>query len=73
MDDREGVDMEQGTGGHYLDTGHGPTRLDAPEMTPQRAWDEYQTHRRACPQCTTSVWRCADGNALWNGYIEATS
>jgi hypothetical protein len=73
MDDRERVDMEQSTGGHYLDTGDGPVHLDPPEMTPQRAWDTYQAHRRDCPQCQTSVFRCADGNILWNGYIAATT
>jgi hypothetical protein len=64
--------MEQGTGGHYLDTGDGPV-LVSPATLRERAWDDYQAHRRACAQCRASVWRCATGNELWNEWTGATS
>lgn len=62
--------------GHYLDTGAGPVELDAPEapaLTKDAAWAKYQAHRGDCPQCQGAVWRCADGNRMWNDYIEASS
>lgn len=70
MDDRIGVDMEQSTGGHHLDTGDGPVALDATEPpTRTQVWAAYQSHRDVCSQCQTSVWRCAEGNDLWNAVI----
>ncbi|MEV6013891.1 hypothetical protein AB0M29_45125 [Streptomyces sp. NPDC051976] len=56
--------------GHYLDTGEGPAQLDpSPQAT---AWDTYKTHADGCTQCQTSVWRCKEGDRLWNTYIQAT-
>lgn len=73
MDDANGsIDMAEHTGGHYLDTGDGPTRLDppAPERVPSEAdiaWQTYTAHRLACSQCRSSVFRCGEGDDLWNG------
>jgi hypothetical protein len=35
------------------------------------AWSAYQAHRGDCSQCTNSVWRCPDGNELWNAVTGA--
>lgn len=65
--------MEQRSGGHYLDTGDGPIPLDPPVTetppTRQEAWNAYQAHLRSCSQCPNAVWRCAEGDELWNAYI----
>lgn len=62
--------MSERTGGHYLDTGEGPVQLDATEPpSPTDRWNAYQAHRSGCSQCQTSVWRCAEGNDLWNEVI----
>lgn len=63
--------MSESTGGHHLDTGDGPPTVpDVVEPTrPTVVWNAYQTHRRSCSQCQTSVWRCAEGNELWNAVI----
>jgi hypothetical protein len=69
-------------GGHYLDTGDGPALVDAqpeddqvPELpSPQAAaWTTYETHRRHCSQCQTSVWRCQAGDDLFAAYLGAAS
>lgn len=64
--------MSESTGGHHLDTGEGPVQLDASEP-PSRAtvWEAYTAHRGGCHKCQTSVWRCSEGNELWNAVIGA--
>lgn len=68
----KGDDMPEPTGGHYLDTGDGPTLLDPPAesalSTGDTAWRVYTAHRGACVQCRTHPIRCAEGDRLWNGY-----
>jgi len=63
--------MAEATGEHAHDAAEGSANLDAPRVpNPSRAaWTAYQDHRRGCSQCTHSVWRCAEGNELWNEYV----
>jgi hypothetical protein len=86
VDDREGVDMTQTTGGHWLDTGDGLTSVDplvsepaeapaaptgrAIEHPAQAAWRGHVEHRLKCSQCSHSVFRCARGNKLWQAYLD---
>jgi hypothetical protein len=73
-------------GGHWLDTGDGPTSVDpltsepaeaeapptgrAIEQPAQAAWRKHIEHRKNCTQCTHSVFRCARGNKLWQAYLD---
>jgi hypothetical protein len=63
-------------------TSDGPAPIDhtpvseppaEPATTRVVAWDTYDTHRRNCPQCQTSVWRCETGDGLWDRYLKATA
>ncbi|MEE4541026.1 hypothetical protein V2S66_03460 [Streptomyces sp. V4-01] len=53
--------------------GAGPASVDGPEKPPEHefAWAAYQHHRGLCHQCRESLWRCPDGNELWNSFITA--
>lgn len=73
MDDREGVDMQQSTGGHWLDTGEGPVSVDPPagraEETPERsAWRTYLEHMQACEECPKGTFHCEQATELWRAY-----
>jgi hypothetical protein len=72
MDDWVGVDMSEATGEASQNAAGEPAAPHPrPAVTNPRAaaWGEYQAHRNGCPQCMTSVWRCAQGNELWNAYL----
>jgi uncharacterized cupin superfamily protein len=66
------------TSSHHIDTGDDPTRQDAAAAArtaspPALTWETYQAHRRGCNKCQTSVWRCTEGDELWNAYLKAAS
>lgn len=67
--------MAESTGGHYLDTGDGPQPITATagralEGAAQAAYRAYLDHRPGCPQCSVSLFICADAEALWEAYKE---
>lgn len=73
MDDHEGVDMTEHSGGHWLDTGEGPVSVDPPagraEVTPERAaYSAYLDHTTPCTTCNTVIWGCSEGKRLWAAY-----
>lgn len=70
--------MDQSTGGHYRDTGDGPTRLDPPtgrgaESLPHLAYSAYLAHVRGCAECQRQLHNCLDGRALWATYKGAAA
>jgi hypothetical protein len=74
VDDREGVDMDKPTGGHYLDTGQGPRPLtvvggsgllDEPQMV---AYQTYLGHAKTCTECPQSAFQCAEAGRLYEAY-----
>lgn len=68
--------MTDSTGGHYRDTGDGPTRLDPPtgrgaETLPHLAYSTYLGHVRGCDECQHRLHNCPDGKLLWSAYTDA--
>jgi hypothetical protein len=64
--------MTERTGESRLDTAAVPAQAAPlmPRTSARRAaWSAYQDHLHGCSQCTNSVWRCAEGNELWNEYL----
>ncbi|WNI15230.1 hypothetical protein [Actinacidiphila sp. ITFR-21] len=43
----------------------------AAESPRNAAYRTYLSHVADCPQCTQSVFRCADGDRLWDAYTAA--
>lgn len=73
MDDREGVDMDERTGGHWLDTGDGPQRLAVAaghlaENQERAAWQAYLDHALDCEDCPKSTFQCDVAKELYEAY-----
>lgn len=65
-------------GGHYLDTGEGPVRLDPPigrgvESPVVAAWRAYLDHRDGCQPCAKSALGCDVAAQLWTDYTDSRS
>lgn len=77
-DAERGDDMSETTGGHYLDTGAGPTPLTVAsgqivEAAGQAAYRAYLDHRPDCAACAESPFQCERASELWEAYREARS
>lgn len=42
--------------------------LEMPPPEHEFAWAAYQAHVRRCHQCRDTLWRCVEGNGLWNDF-----
>lgn len=70
-----GVDVEERTGGHWLDTGDGPRRLTTAaghmaEAQERAAWQAYLDHALVCEDCPKSAFQCDVAKELYGAYRE---
>jgi hypothetical protein len=68
--------MTQTTGGHYRDTGDGPTPIgvlagNALESRGRTAYRAYVDHSQSCDECAVRLQNCDEGKALWTAYTDA--